>query len=199
VLATPPFYGGGEVILERWRVLALVAFATAAVALLQRAVRRCVVAWCHALCGGCRRAAHTGGTGTGTSTLEAWPSSTARASTSTTSASTSTRRASTTRASTSTTRASRRRRQAAEAEADDPFPEVALASAVASDAHHGDVAPLRPTSTTARSPSTRREQASADFDQLVAMGFGPDEVAAALAESGGERERALNMLLASRI
>ena len=48
---------------------------------------------------------------------------------------------------------------------------------------------------------TTRERASADFDQLVAMGFDPSKVAAALSQNRGDREKALNMLLsgASRI
>ena len=45
------------------------------------------------------------------------------------------------------------------------------------------------------------ELASADFDQLVAMGFDASKVAAALSQNRGDREKALNMLLsgASRI
>jgi hypothetical protein len=45
------------------------------------------------------------------------------------------------------------------------------------------------------------ELASADFDQLVAMGFDASKVAVALSQNRGDREKALNMLLsgASRI
>ena len=46
-------------------------------------------------------------------------------------------------------------------------------------------------------PITSRERDSADFEQLVAMGFVASEVAAALSQNHGDPKKAMSMLLAA--
>ena len=86
---------------------------------------------------------------------------------------------------------------------DDPFPQSAVPSS-APIAATSAVPSAVPTSTScdaasspAASPLSSRERASADFDQLVSMGYEAASVAAALADNGGSRERALYALLAA--